>query len=107
MGPYGRAFETGMVGELVRPIGYLHAHVLAAAQDFLLTGGLSPHFMKSVGVSFKNSPEFEEYKKMKAISRKLSSDTGVYSSLDGDGEAIYMGDGMWLNADDSYSDRGR
>lgn len=44
---------------------------------------------------------------MKAISRKLSSDTGVYSSLDGDGEAIYMGDGMWLNADDSYSDRGR
>lgn len=85
----------------------LHVHVMAAALDFLSTGRLSQAFMKPVGVSFRNSPEFEEYKKMKASSRKESSNTDVYSSLGSDGEAIYMGDGMWLNADDSYTDRGR
>jgi len=86
----------------------VHERVLSIAMDFVGSREIDQSLFQKFGIGRREwGQKYGQSNRERGASEEGSL-RSLYSDLDlGDGEDVYLSDGMWLSADGSVHDRGR
>lgn len=83
----------------------IHSQVLSVVSLFVNNQPIDDAYFKKVGIG---RSEWASKHGAKAKAREQGTTSSLYQDLShGDGEPVYLSDGVWLGADGSLEDRGR
>jgi len=83
----------------------IHSQALSAVSLFVSNQPIDESYFQKVGIG---RSEWASKHGTKAKAREQGSMSSLYQDLShGDGEPVYLSDGVWLGADGSLEDRGR